>query len=67
MNRNLVNVAADRDSKLSIDDFVDNVKSAITSRGLPPSKQANFILLYLDWPVKEEMKLSYKIGLKEPD
>ena len=40
------------ENELSIDDFMDNAKSMITSRGLNPSEQANFIFLYLEgeWP-----------------
>lgn len=34
------------DKELSIKDFTDNAKSAITLRGLPLSDQANFILSY---------------------
>ena len=45
------------DNVLSIEDFIDNAKSAITLRGLPLSEQANFVLSYLEGPAKEEMKL----------
>ena len=55
------------ENELSIDDFIDNAKSAITSRGLPPSEQANFIFSYLEGPAKEEIKLYPKSGLKEPE
>ena len=46
------------DNVLSIEDFIDNAKSAITLRGLPLSEQANFVLSYLEGPAKEEMKLN---------
>lgn len=42
-------------------------KSAITSRGLPFPKQANFIPSYLEGPAKEEMKLYPKSDLKNSD
>ena len=45
------------DNVLSIEDFIDNAKSAITLRGLPLPEQANFVLSYLEGPAKEEMKL----------
>jgi len=53
------------ENELSIDDFIDNAKSAITSRGLPASEQANFIFSYLEGPAKEEIKLYPKSSLKE--
>ena len=53
------------ENELSIEDFIDNAKSAITSRGLPLPEQANFVLSYVEGPAKEEMKRaltnSYKI------
>ena len=52
------------DKELSIKDFSDNAKSAITSRGLPLSDQANFILSYQEVPANEEMKLYPKSDLK---
>ena len=55
------------ENELSIDDFIDNAKSAITSRGLPPSEQANFTFSYLEGPTKEETKLFPKSDLKEPE
>lgn len=55
------------ENELSVEDFIDNCKSAITSRGLPPLEQANFILSYLEGPAKEEMKLFAKSDLKEPE
>ncbi|XP_078368859.1 uncharacterized protein LOC144652653 [Oculina patagonica] len=55
------------ENELSIDDFIDNAKSAVTSRGLPPSKQATFIFSYLEGPAKEETKLFPKGDLKEPE
>ena len=55
------------DNELSIEDFIDNAKSAITSRGLPFPEQANFILSYLEGPAKEEMKLYPKSDLKNSD
>ena len=55
------------ENELSIDDFIDNAKSAITSRGLPPPEQANFIFSYLEGPAKEEIKLFPKSDLKEPE
>ena len=56
-----------RDNELSIEDFTDNVKSAITSRGLPLPEQANFVLSYLEGPAKEEMKLYPKSDLTNSD
>ena len=47
--------------------FTDNAKSAITSRGLPLSDQANFILSYQEVPANEEMKLYPKSDLKNGD
>ena len=55
------------DNELSIEDFIDNAKSAITSRGLPLPEQANFVLSYLEGPAKEEMKLYAKSDLKNSD
>ena len=55
------------DKELSIKDFTDNAKSAITSRGLPLSDQANFILSYQEVPANEEMKLYPKSDLKNGD
>ena len=55
------------ENELSIDDFIDNAKSAITSRGLPSSEQANFIFSYLEGPAEEEIKLYPKSSLKEPE
>ena len=55
------------DNELSIEDFIDNAKSTITSRGLPPPEQANFILSYLEGPAKQEMKLYPKSELKNSD
>ena len=55
------------ENELLIDDFIDNTKSAITSRGLPSSEQADFIFSYLEGPAKEEIKLYPKISLKEPE
>ena len=55
------------DNELSIEDFIDNAKSAITSRGLPFPEQANFILSYLEGPAKEVMKLYPKSDLKNSD
>jgi len=40
------------ENELSIDDFIDNAKSAITSRGLLVSEQANVIFLYLEGPAR---------------
>ena len=54
------------DNELSIEDFIDNAKSTITSRGLPLPEQANFILSYLEGPAKE-MKLYPKSDLKNSD
>lgn len=54
-------------NELPIEDFIDNAKSAITSRGLPLPEQANFILSYLEGPAKEETKLFLKTDLKEPE
>ena len=56
-----------RDNELSIEDFTDNVKSAITSRGLPLPEQANLVLSYLEGPAKEEMKLYPKSDLTNSD
>ena len=55
------------DNELSIEDFIDNAKSAITSRGLPLPEQANFVLSYLEGPAKEEMKLYPKSDLTNSD
>ena len=55
------------DNELSIEDFIDNAKSTITSRGLPPPEQANFILSYLEGPAKQEIKLYPKSDLKNSD
>ena len=43
-----------KEIKNSIKDFTDNAKSAITSRGLSLSDQANFILSYQEVPANEE-------------
>ena len=40
------------ENELSIDDFIDNAKSAITSSGLLVSEQANVIFLYLEGPAR---------------
>ena len=55
------------DNELSIEDFIDNAKSAITSRGLPLPEQANFVFSYLEGPAKEEMKLYPKSDLTKSD
>lgn len=55
-----------RKNKLSVEDFIDNCKSAITLRGLPSPEQANFILLYMEEPAKET-KLFAKSDLQEPE
>ena len=55
------------DKELSIKDFTDNAKSAITSRGLPLSDRANFILSYQEGSANEEMKLYPKSDLKNGD
>ena len=55
------------DNELSMEEFIDNAKSAITSRGLPLPEQANFILSYLEGPAKEEMKLYPKSDLTNSD
>lgn len=55
------------DKELSIKDFTDNAKSAITSRGLPLSDWANFILSYQEGSANEEMKLYSKSDLKNGD
>ena len=55
------------DNELSIEDFIDNAKSAITSRGLPLPEQANFVLSYLEGPAKDEMKLYPKSDLTNSD
>lgn len=60
-------IAWQGENEPSINDFIDNAKSGITSRGLPSSDQANFILSYLEGPAKEEIKLFPKSDLKEPE
>ena len=55
------------DKELSIKDFTDDAKSAITSKGLPLSDQANFILSYQEVPANEEMTLYPKSDLKNGD
>ena len=55
-----------RKNKLSVEDFIDNCKSAIMPRGLPSPEQANFILLYMEGPAKET-KLFAKSDLQEPE
>ena len=56
-----------KDKELSVKDFTDNAKGAITSRGLPLSDQANFILSYQEVHANEEMKLNPKSDLKNGD
>ena len=56
-----------KEIKNSIKDFTDNAKSAITSRGLPLSDQANFILSYREVHANEEMKLYPNCDLKNGD
>ena len=41
---------------MSIDDFIDSVKTALASRGLATSEQAHFVLSYLEGPAKQELK-----------
>ena len=55
------------DKELSIKHFIDNAKSVISSRGLPLSDQANFILSYQEVPANEEIKLYPKSDLKNGD
>ena len=56
-----------KDKELSVKDFTDNAKGAITSRGLSLSDQANFILSYQEVHANEEMKLYPKSDLKNGD
>lgn len=55
-----------RKNKLSVEDFIDNCKSAIMPRGLPSPEQANFILLYMEGPAKET-QLFAKSDLQKPE